>query len=133
MSWKRYQNELIVIGALLLMLGMYFYKQHAVSVQSGESQKTVSTIQEIKEVVALKKVWADKQIGNKVDRLKSVVPTSKVKWDKKRKKLKALYKDLQPSELNKLITKVLNTPVVLEKLDIQKLGSMYNVELRCKW
>jgi len=133
MNWKRYQNELIVAGAFLLLFSMYLYKQHAVSTQSGESQKMALTVQEIKEVVALKKVWADKKVSQKVDKLKSIVPASKVKWNKKRKKLQARYKDLQPNELNKLITKVLNTPVVLEKLDIQKLGTMYSVELKCKW
>lgn len=133
MSLKRYQNELIVLGAFLLMLSMYFYKQHAISSQSGESQRITQVIEEIKEVAALKKVWADKKINKKVEKLKTLVPASKVKWSKKGSKVTALYKNLKPSELNKLTTKVLNTPVVVEKLAIQKTGASYTVEFKCRW
>jgi len=133
MNWKQYQNELIVLGAFLFMFSMYLYKQNAVSSQLGESQGITRTIEEIKEVVALKKVWADKKISKKVENLKTVVPASKVKWSKKSKKMTARYSALKPSELNRLISKTLNTPVVIEKLDIQKTGKSYNVELKCRW
>jgi len=133
MNWKRYQNELMVLGAFLFMFSMYLYKQHAISSQSGELNKVTQTIEEIKEVVALKKVWADKMIGKKVENLQTVVSASKVKWSNKRNKVTARYKELKPSELNKLTSKILNTPVVIDKLDIQKTGSSYSVEFKCRW
>ena len=133
MNWKQYQNELIVLGAFLFMFSMYLYKQNAVSSQLGESKGITKTIEEIKEVVALKKVWADKKISKKIEKLKKIVPASKVKWNKKPKKVTAYYKDLKPSELNKLSSKILNTPVIIDKLDIQKTGKTYSVELKCRW
>ena len=133
MNWKRYQNELMVLGAFLLMFSMYLYKQHAVSSQSGELNNVIQTMEEIKEAVALKKVWADKKISTKVEKLRTVVPASKLKWRKKRNKVTAFYKALKPSELNKLTSKILNTPIVIDKLDIQKTGSSYNVEFKCRW
>ena len=133
MNWKRYQNELMVVGAFLFMFSMYLYKQHAISSQSGEHNKVTQTIEEIQEVVALKKIWADKKISKKVETLKTLVSPSKVKWSNKRNKVTALYKELKPSELNKLISKILNTPVVIDKLDIQKIGSSYSVEFKCRW
>ena len=133
MNWKRYQNELIVLGAFLFMISMYLYKQHAISSQSGERDEVTKTIEEIKEVVALKKIWADKKISKKVENLKALVPSSKVKWSKKSRKVAALYTGLRPSELNKLTSKILNTPAVIDNLDIQKTGSSYRVELKCKW
>lgn len=133
MNWKRYQNELMVLGAFLFMFSMYFYKQNASSSQSGENSSVAKTIVEIKEIVAHKKVWADKKISKKVEKLRTVVPVSKVKWSKKARKVTALYKALKPSELNKLISKILNTPVVIDKLDIQKTGSSYSVEFKCRW
>jgi len=133
MNWKRYQNELIVLGAFLFMFSMYLYKQHAISSQSGERNDVTQTIEEIKEVVALKKIWADKKISKKVENLKTLVPSSKVKWSKKSRKVTALYTGLRPSELNKLTSKILNTPVVIDNLDIQKTGSSYRVEFKCKW
>ena len=133
MTWKRYQNELVILGAFLLMFSMYLYKQNARSSQSGENNSVSQTIIEIKEVVALKKVWADKKISQKVEKLKTIVPKSKVKWSKKARKVTARYKGLKPSELNKLISKILNTAVVIDKLDIQKTGSSYSVEFKCRW
>ncbi|WP_309497198.1 hypothetical protein [Sulfurovum sp.] len=133
MNWKRYQNELIVLAAFLLMFSMYLYKQSAISSQSGERNKVTQTIEEVKEVVALKKVWADKKISQKVEKLKTIVPVSKVKWSNKSRKVTALYTSLKPSELNKLGSKILNTPVIIEKLDVQKTGSNYKVEFKCRW
>ena len=133
MNWKRYQNELMVLGAFFFMFSMYLYKQHAVSSQLGEKSEITQTITEIKEVVALQKVWADKKISKKVEKLKVLVPASKVKWHLKSRKVTAFYTALKPSELNRLSSTILNTPVVIEKLDIQKTGSTYKVEFKCKW
>ena len=133
MSWKRYQNELMVLGAFLLMFGMHLYKQHTLSSQSGERSEVTQTIEEIREVAALKKVWADKKIGQKVVKLKTVVPSSKVKWKQASRRVTAFYSDLKPSELNRLSSKILNTPVVIDKLDIKKTGESYSVEFKCKW
>ena len=57
MNWKRYQNELMVLGAFLFMFSMYLYKQNARASQSGANNSVSQTIVEIKEVVSLKKVW----------------------------------------------------------------------------
>lgn len=133
MNWKRYQNELMVLGAFLLMFSMYLYKQHAISSQSGERNEVTQTIEEIKEAVALKKVWADKKIAQKVEKLKTLVPASKVKWSKKSRKVTAFYTELKPSELNKLGSKILNTPVIIDKLDVQKTGTSYKMEFKCRW
>jgi len=133
MSWKQYQNELIALTALLIMLFSYMYKHNQVT-SHGEHAKTVqNSIEELKEVVALKKIWADKKTSKRIEVLKTFVPTSKVKWSKKSKKLTASYTDLGANELNKLTTKVLNLPVMITLLDVTKSGSNYNVELKCKW
>jgi len=133
MIWRRYQNELIVLGALLLMLSMYLYKQNAMSSQSGEVDRVTQSIEAINEVVALKKMWADKKINKKIEKIKVLIPASKMKWIKKNKKITARYTEIKPSELNKLITKILNTPVLIDKLDIEKTNASYKVEFKCRW
>ena len=133
MSWKRYQNELMVLAAFLLMVVMFSYKHNAASSQSSEMNTVQNTIEEIKEVTALKKVWADKKTVKKIENLKKLIPASKMKWSKKGTKITVFYTGLKPSELNKLITKILNLPIEIDKLLIQKIGSSYNVEFKCKW
>jgi len=133
MNIKRYMNELIVLLALLLLVGAYVYKHYQGTQQTEQVTKTKKTLNELKEVVALKKIWGDKKISKKVIALEKTIPASKVKWSRKQNKVTASYKDLTPNELNQLITKVLNTPVSIVLLDVTKQASNYNVEFKCKW
>ena len=133
MNLKRYQNELIVLLALFLMFGAYLYKNGQISSQSEYANNTKQVINDFKEIISLKKVWADKKISKKVEKLKALIPESKVKWSNKSKKLTATYKGLTSVELNKLVTKILGLAVEIKKLEIQKIASSYDVEFKCKW
>ena len=133
MSWKRYQNELVVLLAFLLMLVAVLYKNGEISKQAEDAVNDRDAVSEFKEIVALKKVWADKKTSGKVEKLKELIPSSKVRWSKKSKKITAVYKGLTSKELNKLISKILSLAVVIIQLDINKTGSTYHVEFKCKW
>ncbi|WP_295419921.1 hypothetical protein [Sulfurovum sp.] len=133
MNLKKHQNELIALLALLLMLTAFFYKNAQVSSGAKQAGELKQSVNAFKEIVALKRVWADKKISKKLDKLKELMPASKVKWSKKGKKLTATYTGLSASELNKLTTKIMNLAVQIQLLDIQKVGSSYNVEFKCKW
>ena len=130
---KRYQNELIVLIAFVLMLGGYLYKNVQISSQSQTSAKASGSISELKEVIALQKIWSDKKTTKKVNKLQTIIPENKVKWSSKNKKVTASSKGLSSSELNTLVTKILNLPIEIQKLKIQKLASSYDVEFKCKW
>jgi len=133
MSLKRYQNELMVLLALLLMLGAFLYKSGQISSQVEAAVTTQQAISDFREIVALKKIWADKKTSKKVEKLKELIPASKVKWSKKSKKVTAIYEGLSSKELNKLISKILSLAVEIRQLDITKTGSSYDVEFKCKW
>ncbi len=133
MTWKRYQNELIALIAFVLMLSGYGYKAAQVSSQAEMIAGTKHTVAEIKEVIALQKIWSDKKTTKKVEKLQTLIPASKVKWSSKSKKVTASYKGLSATELNSLVTKILNLPVEIQKLKIQKIASSYDVEFKCKW
>ncbi len=133
MTWKRYQNELIALIAFVLMLSGYGYKAAQVSSQAEMMAGTKHTVAEIKEVIALQKIWSDKKTTKKVEKLQTLIPASKVKWSSKSKKVTASYKGLSATELNSLVTKILNLPVEIQKLKIQKIASSYDVEFKCKW
>jgi len=133
MTWKRYQNELIALAAFLLLLIGYGYKSTHISSQAEMMVEVKRSIGEIREVVALQKIWSDKKIGSKVEKLHTLVPESKVTWSSKSKKVTAIYKDLTARELNSLVTKILNLPVEIQTLNIVKKASSYDVEFKCKW
>jgi len=133
MNWRQYQNELIVLLALCVMLGAFFYKSIKVSSGADNATSLQHSVNEFKEIVALKKVWGDKGISKKVTALEKLIPASKVTWSKRSKKLTASFKGLSSSELNKLSNKILSLAVQIQLLDIEKTGSLYNVEFKCKW
>jgi methyl coenzyme M reductase subunit C-like uncharacterized protein (methanogenesis marker protein 7) len=131
--WRTYKNELIVgVAFLLLVLGL-FYKQAQVSGQVDKAKNTSTSLNELKEVIGLKKVWVDKQIAKKVESIKSVVSPSKVKWKKTGKKVTASFNNLNDRELNNLISKVLSLAVEIDNLEVNRIGEVYKVELKCKW
>ena len=133
MNWKLYKNELIVAISLVLMLSTLLYKNNQISSRAQEMSNLKQTVTELKELVSLQKIWADKKVSKKVDKLEKIVPSSKVKWSKKGKKLTAAYKDLDPKELNKLITNILSMAVQIQELKINRNDSSYDVEFKYKW
>ena len=133
MIWNRYRNELIVILALFLFLSAILYKNSKVSTHIENKSSTKSEVREFKEIIPYKKRWADKNIVKKVDKLKNMLPASKVTWTKKGKKLTASFKGLTSKELNKLITGILNLAIQIELLEIKNNQSDYDVEFKCKW
>jgi len=133
MDWRRYKNELIVAAAFSFLLLSLAYKQGQISTQNDASKITESALHELKEVIALKKVWGDKRITKKVDKLKTFFSPSKVKWHRKSKKLTASFSKLSASELNTLVSKLMSMPVEIQRLDIKKLSTVYSLELKCKW
>ncbi|MFK5975627.1 MAG: hypothetical protein QM493_03870 [Sulfurovum sp.] len=132
-SWKKYQNELIVIFSFLFMFGGYIYKTNIVANEAISAVETKKTLSDMRNVIALKKLWTDKKTSQRVAKLKSIVPISKVKWSNKRKKVKASYRDLSARELNKLISKILSLPIEIKLLTIQNISKSYSVEFKCKW
>jgi hypothetical protein len=133
MIWKRYQNELITLAAFVLMLIGYGYKSVQISSQAEKMAEVRHSAEEIREVVALQKIWSDKKTSKKVEKLRSLIPESKVKWSNKGKKVTANYQGLTAREFNQLVTKILNLPVEIQTLNMVKKASSYDVEFKCKW
>ena len=73
---KRYQNEWIVLAAFLLMAFSFIYKNVQISSQQEMISGTKKTVQELKEVIALQKIWADKKIAQKCDKTAKFSPSN---------------------------------------------------------
>ena len=133
MNWKTYKYELLVGLSIVLMFMAFGYKTTKVSANENSTSTTGVSLYELERIVALKKVWGNKKIAKKVDKLKTLVPASKVKWRKKSKKLTASFSGLDEREVNKLSSSILNLAVEIQKLELIKVGTSYNVEFTCKW
>jgi len=133
MIWKRYQNELIVGFAFLLLLISMGYKSMQTSARTEMAESMQSSVSEFKELLVLQKRWGNKQTSKKVDKLRTLAPAAKVVWQKKGKKLSVSYKGLNAKELNKVVTSILNLPVQLDHISLVNQNGKYNLELKCKW
>ena len=133
MNLRRFQNELIVGLGFFVMIVALLYKQGKINTQEEQAMQMQRSINEIKEVVALKEIWDNKTFSKKVREFQTVAPQSKVKWSQKGTRVTASYKELTPDELNKLVKKVLNLGVEINVFEVKKEGKLYSVELICKW
>jgi len=133
MNLNHYRNELIVGLSFILVLIAFFYKNTQVSSQAEQLFAMKQEVRDFKEIIAYKKIWGDKGLSKKIDKLQTVVPSSKVRWSKKGKKLTARYVGLTPKELNKIMTKLMSLAIQITELDIAKSGENYNMECKCKW
>lgn len=132
-SVKAYKNELILAFAFLLLVIAFFYKQGVVASQNVASSDASNTLIELKETITLQRIWANKQSTKKVENLRKLLSPSSIKWKRTGKKLTALFSNLSAIELNRMVVKVMNLPVLIEKLDVTKSGTSYTMELKCKW
>ncbi|QOR61865.1 hypothetical protein ACM66Z_10700 [Sulfurovum sp. ST-21] len=133
MSWKHYRNELIVGASLLFALAAFGYKMKQRSATAEVNRVMETEVATLREIGSLKKIWGDKRISEKLDRVRTLIPSSKVQWQKKGKKLTAVFSELKASEVNTLVTKFLNIAVQIESLKVKKRGENYSMEIRCKW
>ncbi|RUM67115.1 MAG: hypothetical protein DSZ06_01955 [Sulfurospirillum sp.] len=133
MHVKAYKNELIVGLAFLFLIIAFSYKHIQVSNQNSATSGASVALGELKDVIALKKVWGDKKNTKKVEKLQTLVSPSKVQWHKEGKKLTASFQGLSAQVFNRLIVKIMNLPVEIQKLEVRNTGSEYQVEFKCKW
>jgi hypothetical protein len=131
MQFKLYKNEIIIVLSICMLFGAFIYKKKLQDTQKNDTNTII--LQETKKIIALKKVWADKSSIAKIRTLKNIVPSSKVKWNQKSKKLSVSFLDLSPKEFNSVITKIMNLPIEIIILEVKEMNSKYTVEMKCKW
>ena len=132
---KRFRNELIILLAIIFTLSALFYKLSAQKFVEDKKSEIVSSISEIGRVNGLRKIWKNKGISKKANRLKTIVSRNRVKSFKKHsQKVIVHYKNLNTRELNSITKYIMNNPFIIVKLKIDKVAkNSYSMELICKW
>jgi len=134
MIWKRYQNELIVGVALVLMLAVYLYKNSQVKQLDSTKIEVAQSVEEIGEIIALKQQWGDPKLKQRVEKVKQGLQSGKIKsFTVKGKKLTASLQGLSSKEMNSVITKLENIAIQIVKLSVQHKDGTYQMEIKCKW
>ena len=134
MIWKRYRNEMIVLATFILMLAALAYKSSEINKLDNVKQGVDKSIEQIGEIIALKKQWGNENLTKRVLQIKKSISPEKIKtFNVKSKKLFASLKSLSDSEVNRIILKLENTAVQIVKLDVKRKNGNYDMEIKCKW
>ncbi|SFV52535.1 hypothetical protein MNB_SV-9-1537 [hydrothermal vent metagenome] len=132
--WKKYINELIILGALLFMIIGYLYKNTQVNKLYTVKSETSKSINDINQIVGLKNQWDNKKIKSKILKIKNNLSNNNIKsFDLKSRKLTAILKDLSSKQMNKIIISLENRAVQIILIKVTLKNNKYGMEIKCKW
>jgi len=131
---RKYQNELIVLAALLFLVAAFVY-QRTTGVRLENSVAHAHTAaQEIARTTLLQKVWSSKGLKKKVNALRAPLASDKVtRFNLGNEKLDAAFGSLTGRELNALSSQMASLPVRIQKFMVARTGDHYSVECQCSW
>ncbi len=133
---RRYQNEGMILIALLLLLAALFYKSHQHSKLETSSMAAAEMVSKIEDVATMKKLWQkNSTVPQKLTAIKSYLPAVKIKTLQiEKNKAHLLLDGLTGNELNSVTGKyIASIPVQIMEMSVQRDGEYYRLELRCKW
>ena len=134
MIWKKYINELIILGSLIFMIMGYSYKNTQVDKLYRIKSETSKSINDITQIVGLKNHWDNKNIKEKISKIKKNLSKNNIKsFNLKSRKLTAIFKNLSSNQMNKVIIHLENTAVQIILIKVTLKAKKYKMEIKCKW
>ena len=131
---RKYQNEGIVLLALLLLIGGFLYQRGMERKLDVSLERSKTAAEEITKAKTLQKVWASKGLKQKVTALQGSVVPSKVKTlNLEKNKLNAHFFELTGKELNALSTRIASLPVHIQEFAVTRMGTQYALRCSCTW
>ena len=131
---RKYQNELIVLGALVFALAGYLYQSTSRTRLETSLAEAQTASRQITETQTLQNVWSTKGLKQKVSALRSTLPKAKIKtFESGKQKLSAHFTGLTSQELNGITSRLASLPVRIGTLQVARSGDTYSVECTCRW
>jgi len=133
---RRYQNELMVLAALLLLTAAVMFKTYRYRMLQTKSAAVEEMVTKIEDIATMKKLWSkNKTVSQKLGSIKNILKHTQIKtFQIEKKKAHIILENLNGSELNRISGKYLaSIPVQITEISIVRNGAHYRLELRCKW
>ena len=133
---RKYQNEFVVVIALLLLVAAFAFKSYQKNRLQTMSSEATQFIAKVQDIATMKKVWeSDKSLSKKLTAIKSSLSKENIQEFKlEKRKAHIILKNLNGSMLNRIVGKQLaSIPVQITELTITRNGDKYGLEVRCKW
>lgn len=129
----RFKNEIIVIAAALFAVSALGYKHMQRMSVYEQKQQLIREIETFQEIISLKQRWKAGDIYRKLDALHTMFANRVLSWKKQGRKLSASFGEVSAKQLGTIMTKLLNIPVQIDRIHIEKKGDTYQMEFTCKW
>jgi len=133
---KRYQNELIVLMLVAIVMMSISYKNSSMAELHSESISTEKLIAQMDDIVTMKRLWKkNKTIPSKLESIKSSLSDENIdKFKVDKRKAHILLQKLNSTKLNNIVgKKIASVPMQITMIDITREGDIYRLELKCKW
>jgi hypothetical protein len=132
---NRYTVRLgLLLLSLLILFAGWGYRQLQETAMEKQKEESRRTLQEIEEIETLKSLWNPKGMSQKVNTLKTILPSAKIKrFQKEKNRLKIKAISLEGRTLNRFLRKLGTLPLQIRTLTIRRQGSLYEMECQCKW
>jgi len=133
---KRYQNELIVLIAIAVVMMSISYKNSSMLELQSESTSTEKLIAQMDDIVTMKRLWKkNKSIPSKLEAIKSSLADENInRFKVEKKKAHIILQKLDSTKLNNIVgKKIASVPMQITLIDITREGDAYRLELKCKW
>jgi Flp pilus assembly protein TadB len=131
---RKYQNELIVLAAFLVLAGGFLYQKSTEKALEDSLEHSRTASRQISDIKVLQSVWSTKDIRNKVSDLHNLVSSNQVKrFEEGKKKLIVDFIGLTGQELNLLSTRIASMPVRIKDFSITRAGDKYEMRCQCSW
>jgi len=134
--FRKYQNEMIVLFTVLLLLGAVVFQYISYGALQKKSTESVALISQFEDIATMKKLWGKNKTRARVlGNIQKTLTKEKVKKFKiEKSKAHIILENLTGSELNKVVGKQFaSIPVQITELAIVRNGEKYRLELKCKW
>ena len=133
---RRYQNEGLILLALLLLVAAFFFKSYRQKALETRERDTTALISQIEDIDTMQKLWSkNKSVPQQLEKIKSDLEAGKIRtFEIKKKKAHLVLEQLTGSQLNTIIGKrIASIPVQITEITIERNGDHYRLELQCKW
>jgi len=124
----------LIAGALLFLLAAWGFKSYETQRLERTREEVTQTQRQVRETLALKRLWEAKGIDKKIEGLKKLIPAAnRKKFLKKKRSLEIRSTDLEGRQLNRILSKIGALPLQVKTLRISRKKDRYTLECRCKW
>jgi hypothetical protein len=125
------KKAIVLLLSIAFLAASILYSYSAKKEYIKAKEEISQQAQEIKKTIALKKLWSAKGLKKKIENILKSIPNKRVNF--KRKSVDLVANNLSYRELNYLLNKFASMPLQFQKLQINKVGSNFNLECLCEW